>query len=139
MLQAQKTRVKAGIETPKTVLDEKRERNRYPLNVFMNKILQWTVEWSQEYKSGAKTFVTVPTIDLPLWTLAYKWLKMNKPIKQNVDKNGLVSYKFAAGETKTLKHGNLSKNSKKDFVWAGKRTSKMRTIGLMVAVLVLRV
>lgn len=78
----------------RSIKDEKSERNRYPLNVFINKILEWTVEWSVEYKSGAKTFITVPTIDLPLWTLAYKWVKLDKTIKRNVDENGSISYKF---------------------------------------------
>lgn len=91
----------------RNIKDEKSERNRFPLNVFIGKILQWTVEWSVEYKSGAKKFVTVPTIDLALWTDAYKWVKMNKPIKRNVDKNGLISYKFAADETKILKDWNI--------------------------------
>lgn len=62
---------------------------------------------SQEYPSGAKTFVTTPTIDLPLWTLAYKWVKLNKPIKRNVDANGSISYKFAAGEAQVLKHWTI--------------------------------
>lgn len=89
------------------IKDEKSERNRYPLNVFTKKILQWTVEWSQEYKSGAKKFISVPSIDLPRWTLAYKWVKTNKQIKRNVDKNGLISYKFAADENKTIKNWNI--------------------------------
>lgn len=54
-----------------------------------------------------QTFVTVPTIDLPLWTLAYRWVKMNKPIKRNVNENGLISYKFASNETKTIKDWNI--------------------------------
>lgn len=86
----------------RNIKDEKSKRKRYPLNVFKKKILEWTVDWSREYYSGAKVFVTTPTIDLPLWTLAYKWVKMNKPIKRSVDGNGLVSYQFAAGETPTL-------------------------------------
>lgn len=97
-----------GVESwNKSVKDEKSERNRYPLNVFMNKILQWTREWSVEYKSGAKKFVKVPTIDLQLWTQAYKWVKMDKPIKRNVDKNGLISYKFSASENKPIKDWNI--------------------------------
>ena len=91
----------------RNVKDEKSERNRYALNVFIEKILQWTVEWSEENKSGAKKFVTVPTIELPLWTAAYKWVEINKPIKRNVDKNELVSYKFAAGAANIVKDRNI--------------------------------
>lgn len=32
---------------------------------------------------------------------------MNKPIKGNVDKNGLISYKFAAGEANIVKDWNI--------------------------------
>lgn len=71
------------------IKDEKSERNRYTLNVFKEKILEWTNDWSLEYKSGAKKFMMVPTIDLPLWTSAYKWAKINKPVKQSVERNGL--------------------------------------------------
>lgn len=91
----------------RNIKDEKSERNRFPLNVFKNKILEWTVEWSEEYSSGAKTFIKTPTIDLPLWTLAYKWVKKNKPIKRNVDGDGSISYKFAAGEAQVLKNWTI--------------------------------
>ncbi len=94
-------------KSAKKILFPTSERNRYPLNVFIQKILQWTVEWSEEYKSGAKMFSTVPTIDLPLWTAAYKWVKLDKLIKQSVDKNSFISYKFAAGEVKTIKDWNI--------------------------------
>lgn len=66
-------------------------------------MLEWTTEWSQEYTSGAKKFVTTPTINLPLWTSAYKWVKLNKPIKRNVDEHGAISYKFAAGQAEVVK------------------------------------
>lgn len=60
-----------------------------------------------EYPSGAKTFDKTPTIGLPLWTEAYKWVKKNKPIKRNVEGAGSICYKFAAGEAQVVKDWTL--------------------------------
>lgn len=89
------------------IKDEKSERCLFPFNVFKNKILEWTKEWSNEYPSGAKTFNKIPTVDLPLWTDAYKWVKQNKPIKRYVDSAGLIFYKFAAGEAQVVKNWTI--------------------------------
>lgn len=78
--------------------DEKSNRIRLPLNTFFPKLLDWTKEWSAEYTSEVKTFVTKASIDLPMWTNAYRWARSKKVLKRHTDEaTGQFYYVFLAG------------------------------------------
>lgn len=88
--------------------DEKSNRIRFPLDIFFPKLLQWTKEWSQQYTSKAKTFDRVVAVDTKLWTAAYKWAKLNKPLKECTDDaNGLSYFDFSAGLLKSKPKASL--------------------------------
>lgn len=76
---------------------EKTFRSRYPLNQFLDLFLGWHKEWSQEYTSGAKTVIEVPTVDLDLLTNSYNWARLNKPLKSLTDDAGSKYYNISAG------------------------------------------
>lgn len=61
-------------------------------------MMQWTKEWNQEYTSNAKTYISIPTIDLKLWTNSYKWWRLNKVLIRCTDEtNGLFYFDVTSG------------------------------------------
>lgn len=79
--------------------DEKTMRERFPLEMFIAVLMKWISEWGAEYDAGTNIFATSPSLDLPLWTKAYQWVRLNKNIKVNVAEN---FYWVPAGEAKDI-------------------------------------
>lgn len=66
-------------------------RDRLPLKQFIEKLFTWIVSWGVEYDSGAQThFVEEPTINHPLWTKSYQWVRLNKVVNKLTDTIMLV-------------------------------------------------
>lgn len=82
--------------------DEKSLRNRPPLRKFIIQMFQWTCEWSQEYTSGAKRFVKETTLTLEVWTNSYKWVRLNKPLKAQIDDNKMKFYQIPAAKVQKI-------------------------------------
>lgn len=53
-------------------------RERLPLSKFRVILFEMTQGWSNLYKYKLKQFQVKPSIDLPLWTEAYQWVRQNK-------------------------------------------------------------
>lgn len=62
------------------IKDEHTLRDRLPLSRFKIIIAEMVASWSVKYKNNLKVFIETPTIDLPLWTSAYRWAKLNKKL-----------------------------------------------------------
>lgn len=52
-------------------------RERLPLSKFRTTVMDMVMSWSNTYRTNSKVFQTSPTIDLPLWTDSYRWVKRN--------------------------------------------------------------
>lgn len=61
------------------IKDSHTMRDRLPLVQFLNELLKMVNDWSCDYIKD-KVFITQPTIDLPLWTSAYQWVKLSKRV-----------------------------------------------------------
>lgn len=54
-------------------------RERLPLVQFLNELVKMVNDWSCDYIQD-KVFITQPSIDLPLWTKSYQWVKLAKRV-----------------------------------------------------------
>lgn len=70
----------------KWIKDSDTMRERLPLVQFLNSLLKMCNDWSCEYIQD-KAFISEPTIDLPLWTASYQWVKLAKRVQ--VVRNGM--------------------------------------------------
>lgn len=64
----------------KWIKDSNTMRERPPLVQFLNSLLKMCNDWSCEYIQD-KVFISEPTIDLPLWTVSYQWVKLAKRVQ----------------------------------------------------------
>jgi len=71
-----------------------------PLGRFMEQCFMMTSKWSREYSNKTRVFVIKPTIDLPLWTTSYHWVKSDKAIICDQNQNGFNEYIVPTGEIK---------------------------------------
>lgn len=53
-------------------------RERLPLSKFRVILFEMAQSWSNSYKNNLKHFQLKASIDLPLWTEAYQWVRQNK-------------------------------------------------------------
>lgn len=65
--------------TNKWIKDTHTLRQRLPSGQFLENLVRIVNDWSSEYIQH-KIFVTSPSIGLPLWTRAYQWVKLKKPV-----------------------------------------------------------
>lgn len=74
-----------GLEAFNRVLkDEETLRERIPLGRFFPLCLETCTRWSKWYEQGLKEIALNPSIDLPDWTAAYQWVKLNKKVTSAV-------------------------------------------------------
>lgn len=72
---------------------ENTRRERFPLSKFRVVLFEMAQSWSNSYKNNLKQFQLKPTIDLPLWTESYQWVRENKPISLLHEDENSKSYK----------------------------------------------
>lgn len=82
----------------RSIKDKHTLRERQSLSKFKIVAVEMVTSWSVTYKNKQKVFQQRPTIDLPLWTKAYQWAKLNKKLAIT-EKDDLTIYNFAAKET----------------------------------------
>lgn len=63
----------------RSIKDSHTLRERIPLSRFRAVTFDMVKQWSENYK--VESFSRTPFIELPDWTLAYQWAKLNKKVK----------------------------------------------------------
>lgn len=66
--------------TNRVIKDEGTFRNRLPLPRFVEVVQQLVHDWGARYEDNSIMFNDSTSIDLPLWTKAYQWAKLNKTL-----------------------------------------------------------
>lgn len=91
----------------KWIKDSHFMRERPPLPEFLESLVKMVNDWSCEYIQD-KVFISQPTIDLPLWTRSYQWVKLAKRVVVvRNGANGSYSFKVPSKAFETVVEFNL--------------------------------
>jgi hypothetical protein len=64
----------------RVIKDENTLRERFLLGQFSVMLMQYMETWSNNYEANVKIMHDQPIVDLPLWTAAYQWAKLEKTV-----------------------------------------------------------
>jgi hypothetical protein len=64
----------------RVIEDENTLRERFSLGQFSAMLMQYMETWSNNCEANVKIMHDQPVVDLPLWTAAYQWAKLEKTI-----------------------------------------------------------
>jgi hypothetical protein len=67
-------------ETSCVITVENTLRERFSLGQFSAMLTQYMETWSNNYEANVTIMHDQPVVDLPLWTAAYQWAKLEKTI-----------------------------------------------------------